>query len=93
MGYGGIRALKVARLAGLLLMPVEARDLVRVCGGVLEVGFEASPDEVVTAVCRYAMSLAGIEGEDTVRAMVETHGFSYASALLRPGRRASIKAC
>lgn len=68
----------IARLADLTLVPASERGLVRQRGPWLEVGPDASDDLIVSVACRrIARKQHAESSEETVRELVEEHGYIY----------------
>ena len=77
MAYRGVSARAIARRAGLLVVRVPDRGVVRQDGPVLEIGLCASDHEIASVGYRRMLALVGILDEQLVRMLVERSGHGY----------------
>jgi hypothetical protein len=73
----GAKARNLARDAGLYVVPVAERGVVRLARGVLEVGPDASPDAIATIALRLQLEHDNVRDERAVRELVADFGFEY----------------
>jgi hypothetical protein len=82
-------ARKLAKVAGFRVTPVTHGGLRVTSGFVLELGPEATADEVATAACRRILALEQVHDELEVVELVHGYGFNYAGMGARVPRMAS----
>ena len=77
MAFRGVSAPAIARCAGLTIVRVADRGVVRQDGPVLEIGTGASDDAVATVGCRRLLAMIGVRDEELVQRLVEGSGYGY----------------
>jgi hypothetical protein len=75
----GIVACAIANAAGLFIIHVSCQG-VRQVGAILEVGPDATPDEIATAGSRRELARKGVFDERQVLLLVESYGYEYVPA-------------
>jgi len=73
----GIVALAIANAADLFVIRVADPGVVRLAGGVLEIGPGASWDAIASTGCRRDLARKGIFDERAVMREVEAYGYRY----------------
>lgn len=73
----GAVARRIARGADIFSLRVAEHGVVRLASGILYLGPCASPDEIVTVVCRRILERDGVRDEAHVAELVERYGFEY----------------
>ena len=77
MAHRGVSARAIARSAGLTVVRIPDRGVVREDGPVLEIGLCASDHEIASVGYRRMLAMIGVRDEELVRVFVERSGYGY----------------